>query len=176
MSHVRDTGVGLFPLPVIEMPLRSHSHSRRVISRYNTAMNSTILANRTIHSLNHLHTSFTTTNTDSSHLSFSSQARNLPSSSQQRLQSHVYRCVSRYIRRQHADNNEMNPPITMSSSDDHCHYSEFPYSYASLKSSALRIISDKVSLPSLPGTANLLSLLPPALRTHYSSPLSPPTT
>jgi hypothetical protein len=179
MSHVGGSGVGLFPLPVIEMPLRSHSHSRRVISRYHTAVNTTVLANRTIHALNHVNTSFTTTDTSSysSHLSFSNsfiQARNLPpSSSQQRLHSHIHSCVSRYIRRQCHDN-EMNlhNDNIMSSSDDLCHFFDASLSYASLKSSALRIVADKVSLPSSPGTANLLSLLPPSLRLQYSTPHS----
>lgn len=51
-------GVGIFPLPPIEVPYRPQSHSRRVNQRYKQSLITTGLANSTIYALNNLNISF----------------------------------------------------------------------------------------------------------------------
>jgi len=84
------------------------------------------------------------------------------------MQAHISSCVSRYIRRQYDNNDHDSSQV----SDDvtYSHYYDFPFSYSSMKSSALPIQSSLISLPSNTGSADLLSLLPDSIKQKYSSP------
>ena len=92
--------MGLFPLPVIELPSKPRSHSCRVVHRYHHSLNITMLANSCIYSLNSLNRSFCKYPSPSSHSS-QFQARNIssPSQSQSRLLAHIYGCATRYVSR-----------------------------------------------------------------------------
>lgn len=162
--------VGIFPLPVIELPPSSMSHSRRVIRRQHFVADATNLANRTINALNTLNVSFSSSLIPPSSInsfSFSScQARQIISSSQTRMLAHVYRCATRYLRCHGSSSMSVDSfPLSLSK------YSyDSSFSYSSMQASVLPIQADRVSLPSSVGSADLLSLLPPELRTMYSSP------
>lgn len=158
--------VGTFPLPVIESPLPSMSHSRRVVRRHHFVADTTNLANRTISALNTLNVSFSSSFSPSSvsnSFSFATcQARQPILSSQKRMLAHVYRCSARFLRCH--DTPSMSVDTSMSD-----HY-DSSFSYSSLQASVLPIQADRVSLPSSAGSADLFGLLPPDLRAMYSSP------
>lgn len=169
MSSLGDSRVSTssspFPLPAIQLPHHSHSHSRRNIRRFQRSMNTTMLANSIIHSLNQLNTCFSSSLV-SLDLASSSSARNI--SSHPRMLAHIYSCATRYVRCRDSS----------SSSDDTAFSSSFltsSFSYSSLQATALPLIASKVSLPSSVGSANLIQLLPSDLQQYYSSPSTPST-
>jgi len=183
----------IFPLPVFDFPHQTSSCSRRVVQRYNTALNITKLANNTIHALNHLNTSYCKfpLSLYSNHNHFCSYSsllssfyqsypsypysynnnsqcqtrHNFISQSQSRMLSHINRCATRYF---YNYNDRRQPSSSMVMSDEHIYNSSF--SYSSLRSSAIPIIASQVSLPSSAGSANLIDLLPPHLSSTYMDP------
>ena len=158
MDAVRGAGA-LFPLPLVESPHAASSRSRRVQQRARRALLKNELANAALRALNILHTSF------SSHIH--SQSRN-PSHiySKYILRSivHVQSCAERFVSRL--------APCSMDLSDDFVFQDLFDPSHAAYSSvtESLPLSADRISLPSEPGSADLLDILPPDVARVYEQP------
>jgi len=162
----RHSGTRLFPLPAIALRCPPKSRSRRLWQRFRSTAAVTELANTTIQALNSLSVSF------SSH--FVSQANMPPSGtsplllSQQRLQAHVFSCASRFLSRQPASaglcDSDLPLPHFTDSSRDHL------FGYIMPTQDRVPLVAARVSLPSAPGSAALLDVLPPDLAELYAQP------
>ena len=147
----------MFPLPAVPDPRPSSAHSRRLQQRARRAAVETRLANGAIEALNALSMSSTnTTRTQTRNAPNTYPARSL------RAVAHVQACAKRYVSRL--------APSCENSSDDSYMLRDtqdlFTASY-SYTTDALRLSADRVALPSEPGTADLLDILPPDLARRY---------
>ena len=150
---------GVFPLPTINLPHppTSWKPSRRLQQRYRRAVAVTQLANKIIISINTLSTSFS--HCPSSFVSTSVSRTRI------RLLSHIYHSARQFVRRQ--------DPSQVQSGSVHVIPSDqwnLVFDYSNPAPSPLPIVADRVSLPSVAGTARLLESLPPHLSSRYADP------
>lgn len=150
---------GVFPLPTISLPHppTSRKPSRRLQQRYRRALAVTQLANKIIISINTLSTSFS--HCPSSFVSTSVSRTRI------RLLSHIYHSARLFVCRQDpslglSDGVHVIPPDQWN----------LVFDYSNPAPSPLPIVADRVSLPSVAGTARLLELLPPHLSSQYANP------
>ena len=163
----RLSGPRLFPLPAIVPQCPPKSRSRRLWQRFRSTAAVTELANTTIKALNTLSVSFSSL--------FVSQA-NMPSysgstpvlSSQQRLQAHIFSCASRFLSRQPASAGLCDSDLPLSHSIDSSR--DHLFGYIMPTQDRVPLVAARVSLPSDPGSAALLDVLPPDLAEMYAEP------
>jgi hypothetical protein len=150
-------GPGVFPLPPFPSPLRSRSHSSRLLLRYHRSQAVIDLANQSVSSINTLASSFSRHTSSFVNNQFHQQRNRT------RLLSHIYSASQRFVSRQ-------DPSLR----DDYGsqHHPHWDFGYINPYHAAVPLVADKVSLPSQAGTARLLDLLPPALANLYSNPAS----
>jgi hypothetical protein len=168
---------GLFPLPAIPCPRPPASRSRRLQQRYHRTARLTPLANDCISALNKLFISLSTNSSNSSSPSFG------PTSSQRRLQSHIVAQAAHYLACRPSavnlnsaeDERGGDHPAAailwqlaraMRESDDSTVLA--PLGYLPSPTTARPLVASKVSLPAEAGTADLMALLPPELRSAYA--------
>lgn len=201
------SGRSVFPIPTVPTPFYYSGPSRRCRQRCAQARRATSLVNNAITGLNTLHTSFArpclSPRVSSSLVSDSqfdstgyrcalpgtgvgvsrfnsnqeSNAVRQPNAVQQRVQQSTRNSVNRLLRR---------PPSGVC--DDPRSLRDIPrdqfstvWGYGSVNQSPpVRLVADKVALPSSVGTASLVDLLPPHLAAFYADPsnvvLSAPST
>lgn len=157
----------VFPLPIFELPRQPGSGSRRLWQRYNQSVAVSQSANHTIYSLNHLSTSFR-----SAFDHYSREAGNFSQSSvQNRMMSHIYRCASRFVSRRGTLVSECDDPLfDQTYLTERLRRSDLDAYISKEKATIVPIIADRVSLPTAPGTVELLSILPPKLAQTYERP------
>ena len=165
MTSLPSRGRGLFPLPALQnFPLPCNSGSRRVQQRVARSSRAVSLANRASSALNSLHgaapppplppqTRNFLFDSSSSHLG-------LPGSTL-RAVAHVQSCARRFVALTHpgllCDDKSSLPSVAFSAA----------YAFAS---DAVPLVASRVALPSMPGTCELLDVLPPELALVYSTP------
>jgi hypothetical protein len=178
------TGMGPFPLPVIDQPFRPRSHSRRLQLRFKRAQTITSLANSAVHSLNSLNSSFSRP----SIFPFRPQAGNpspfvYESSSQSRMVANIFQSATRFY---DVSRRAVCPSGQASVCDDsgdnfylssyfgsgnvHSSLDTIFNNYLSVPSAAVPLVADRVSLPTSAGSVDLLDLLPPDMAKLYSGP------
>ena len=154
MMALRAPGAGAFPLPRVEQPPDLRSSSRRVRRRHQRKVLVAKVANDCLQSLNSLYYSFA-----------SPPLQVGASSLSHRLRAQVVAAADDYVSRLEPD--------AGSSSDDPLDFSSFrsdmELAYAS-KHCAVPMVADKVALPSVAATADLVGLLPPAVAARYNNP------
>jgi len=165
-----ESGAGFFPLPQLSPPYRPSSRSRRVWQRYHRSSMVTTVANNTILSLNQLSKSFWSPSLAPSVLY---QTRNLPvchvSSRQLRCVAHIYRCAKRFVSRRSV---ECNSPVLSDDTEFNLYnFSLYTtsFQYTALPAAAIPIKAELISLPSSPGSIDLITLMPETLKTFYAN-------
>lgn len=155
-----------FPLPAIESPYRSQSRSRRLQQRFKRTEAITLLANKSVSSLNKLYMSF------SSSVQAKVSSCSFVSSCQSRMLAHIYSCATRYVCRRGLGSSGSLPQCDDAYlfSGSSGSYFDFTLSYSAISAAAIPLIADRVSLPGTVGSAALLDLLPPDLVDVYSTP------
>lgn len=169
---------GPFPLPLLSPPQPPASSSRRCSQRHHRAVAVTSTANSTITSLNQLSASFSAA-ADYSLLTHtgarnqSSSETSSPSTTQNRLLAHVYRCATRFVSRRDSLESECDDPFfDQNFLTEHLRQADLDAYINRPSATVVPIIADRISLPSSAGSVDLLSLLPPATALHYSAPSS----
>ena len=165
-------GSGALKLPFFASPRHSGSPSRRSCQRYHHAVAVTQSANSAVHSLNLLSNSFADgeTNRIFNHPNvFTTGARN--QSIQNRMLGHIYRCSSRFVRRRGTLVSESDDPLFDSAFlSQHLRQNDLDAYISRAKASVVPIIADRISLPSVPGSVDIINLLPPKLVDTYAKP------
>ncbi len=91
---------------------------------------------------------------------------------------HLYECAQRHVRRQGAasaelardDDENRDPLFDLNFLTRHLGFASLD-SYITRPSSAVvPLVSSQISLPELPGSVDLVDVLPPALAAHYAQP------
>ena len=157
-------GVGLFPLPEVESPGPTFSHSRRVQQRTRRAAAETDLANGAVRALNSMFCSLSSTNSLTGNQSSNSNSN---STATLRAVAHVQSCSRRFVSR-------LAPSFQDSRLSDDALLPQdtrdlFTAAYA-FHSDALPLSAENVALPEEPGSVDLLDILPPALARRYATP------
>jgi hypothetical protein len=165
-------GSGALQLPLFLPPPHSSSPSRRSGQRHNRAVAVTQSANSAVQSLNLLSTAFSDA---ASNLLFnhsnsqSTGARN--QSIQNRMLAHVYRCATRFVRRRGTLVSESDDPLFDSKFlSQQLRQNDLDAYISRAKASVVPIIADRISLPSVPGSVDIVNLLPPKMVDTYSNP------
>ena len=153
MSGHSAPGVSPFPLPLLQEPARSApSRSRRVTLRRRRKELVVSVTNKCLTCLNNLF------------FSFGSQSQVSSSLLSHRLQDRVRSCADEFVGRLEA------PPVSTCDGTPLSQLqSNLELSYI-IKNDAIPLIADRVSLPTVAGTVDMLSLLPPELAAIYSDP------
>lgn len=87
------------------------------------------------------------------------------------MMSHVYRCASRFVSRRDTVVSECDDPLfDIAYLSEHLRRSDLDSYISRNNSNTVPIIADRVSLPSAPGTVDLLSILPSTLAQSYDRP------
>jgi hypothetical protein len=157
-------GVGLFPLPEVESPGPTFSHSRRVQQRTRRAAAETDLANGAVRALNSMFCSLSSTNSLTGNQSSNSNSN---STATLRAVAHVQSCSRRFVSR-------LAPSFQDSRLSDDALLPQdtrdlFTAAYA-FHSGTLPLSAENVALPEEPGSVDLLDILPPALARRYATP------
>ena len=153
-------GGGVFPLPVVQVPGPCSSSSRRVRQRARRAAAETELANSALRALNSMYCSLSST-----HMLTSNPTH--PSSCTLRAVELVQSSCRRFVRRLGASDGAALCETTPFSSQD----TGGPFAAAYAFSTDARPLSaDSVSLPSAPGSVDLLDILPPDIARRYAEP------
>lgn len=154
MTALRAPGAEIFPLPRAEQPPDLRFSSRRVRQRYQRKVLVAKVANKCLQSLNSLYYSFA-----------SPPLQVGASSLSRRLRDQVTAAADDYVGRLE--------PEAGSSSDGPPDFSSFrsdlELAYAS-KHCAVPMVAEKVALPSVAATADLVGLLPSAVASRYMNP------
>jgi len=159
------SGVALFPLPSIDYPVNhGHCRTRTTARRASSARRATTVANSVIKSLNHLSMSFATPPySPRVSVSLNSAATEV-SAAQMRLLRRVYERARSFVRHQpHRGSCDH-----ISSNIDCGSPRAAPDFMSYQRSISTPITSDLVSLPSVAGTVDLLSILPPDMAASYA--------
>ena len=177
-------GAGEWPLPVFEPPIPPSSSSRRSWQRHARASAVTDTANRAIDALNMLSRSFrrvtpfdlfynqSSSVSDSSSIQSTEtnfEARN-QSSTQNRLLARVYQNASRFVSRRGALVSECDDPLFDNNLLSQLRQSDVGSYVSNPKATVVPIIADRIALPAVPGTVDLLDILPPSIATLYAKP------
>ena len=174
-------GAGVWPLPVFEPPISPTSSSRRLRQRFARAAAVTDTANRAIDALNTLSRSFrrvtpfdvfynqshSVPNQSSPSENF--EARN-PSSTQNRMLARVYQNASRFVSRRGALVSECDDPLFDSNLLSQLRQSDVGSYVSNPKATVVPVVADRIALPALPGTVDLLNILPPNISALYATP------
>ena len=174
-------GAGVWPLPVFEPPISPTSSSRRLRQRFARAAAVTDTANRAIDALNTLSRSFRRVtpfdvfyNPSHSVPNQSSQSENFearnPSSTQNRMLARVYQNASRFVSRRGALVSECDDPLFDSNLLSQLRQSDVGSYVSNPKATVVPIVADRIALPAVPGTVDLLNILPPNISALYATP------
>ena len=152
----------MFPLPQVAAPHLSRSQSRRCQQRSRRAAAVTSYTNSAVCSLNSLHVNLSTS-------LFVSQPRNVcdvPCCSFRSVE-HVQSCCEHFVRRLAPDFQ-----VPESVDDDFMlrDTSDLFTAAYSFKTDAMELEADRVALPDVPGSVNLVDVLPPEIAQAYSEP------
>ena len=165
-----DSGAVSFPLPLIRYPVTPRSHRTRTTARRaSTARYATKVANYSVQSLNHLSTSYATSYQSPSpcvSVSLNSAAANEASAAQMRLLRRVYDRARKFVSHQPHRGSRDRSNVYLNCPPSAAH--DFSYQ----RSTATPIVADRVSLPAVAGTVDLLSVLPPDMAARYASDFS----
>ena len=143
-------GAGLFPLPMVQPPRTSTSRSRRIQQRLRRATADTELANGVAAALNRLNLSYPTSpnihTRNSTHLT----------SSTNRALAHVHACAKRFNNSCRLSSSGCDTSGGLLSLQERI----APAAYSNITDS-LPLEASRVSLPSGPGSVDLVDILPP---------------
>ena len=156
MKALRAPGAGVFPLPMAEQPPDLRSSSRRVVQRHRRKLLVTKVANQCLQSLNQLHYSFA-----------SPPLQVGASSLSRRLRDQVLAAADDYVGRLEPEaGSSCDGPLDFPS-----FRSDLELVYAS-KHCAVPLVAERVALPQVAATADLVSLLPSEVASRYMNPRS----
>ncbi len=167
---------GPFPLPLFDPPQPPSSSSRRCWQRHRRAAAVTSTANCTIAALNQLSVSFSADaafqhSSEPETSSSSCNSTSSTSSAQDRLLAHVYRCATRFVSRRDSLESECDDPhFDQNFLSQHLRQTDLDAYISRPSATVVPIIADRISLPTTPGSVDLLSLLPPAAAATYAAP------
>ena len=146
----------MFPLPMAEQPPDLRSSSRRVVQRHRRKLLVTKVANQCLQSLNQLHYSFA-----------SPPLQVGASSLSRRLRDQVLAAADDYVGRLEPEaGSSCDGPLDFPS-----FRSDLELVYAS-KHCAVPLVAERVALPQVAATADLVSLLPSEVASRYMNPRS----